>query len=160
MENVLPVTLYLLSGVLFVLGVVGCVVPVLPGPLLAYAGVLCLLPTPHSPGLCSTLWMGLATAVVTILDFVIPGWGAKKFKCSKAGVWGSVAGTLIGLAFFPWGLLLGPFLGAVAGELLAGRRLDAAAWGGLGALLGFLCGVLLKLLFCFLLLARILFGWP
>lgn len=130
------------------MGVVGCVVPVLPGPLAAYAGVLFLLGTPRAPGIGALVAMGLAAAGVTVLDMVIPGWGAKRFRCSKWGVWGSVAGAVAGVFFFPWGLLAGPFLGAVAGELASGRRLGAAAWSGVGALAGFLCGVLLKLAVC------------
>lgn len=152
-EIVLQSTFYLLSVCLFVLGVIGCVVPVLPGPVLAYAGFLCLLPTPRSPGLGGAISMGLVAGIATILDFAVPGWGAKKFQCSKGGVWGSVAGAIVGMFFFPLGLVLGPFLGAVAGELLSGRRLTAAAWGGIGAFLGFLFGVLLKLGACLLMLA-------
>jgi hypothetical protein len=150
--------LYALAGILFAVGVVGCVVPVVPGPLAAYAGFLCLLWTPRSPGAGAAVAMGAVAVAVTILDIWIPGWGAKKFRCSKWGAWGSVAGALVGLFFFPVGLLAGPFLGALAGELLAGRRLDAAAWGGVGALAGFLCGVAVKIAACALMLAVAVFA--
>ncbi|MBR6020990.1 MAG: DUF456 family protein [Kiritimatiellae bacterium] len=150
--------LYGLAGVLFAVGVVGCVVPAVPGPLAAYAGYLGLLGTPRSPGLGGALAMGAVTAFVTVLDTVIPGWGAKKFRCTKWGVWGSVLGTFAGLFFLPLGLVAGPFLGAVAGELLSGRKWTAAAWGGVGALAGFLCGVAVKLGACLLMAATALWG--
>ena len=75
--------LYGLAGVLFAVGLAGCVVPVLPGPLAAYAGFLCLLGTPRSPGVAGALAMGALTGFVTVLDMVIPGWGAKKFRCIR-----------------------------------------------------------------------------
>lgn len=146
-------TLYGVAAVLFGVGVAGCVVPVLPGPLAAYAGFLCLLGTPRTPGLKAAAAMGAVAAGVTVLDMVIPGWGAKRFKCSKWGAWGSVIGGLAGVFFFPAGLVAGPFLGALAGELIAGRRLGAAAWSGVGALAGFLCGVAVKLAACALMAA-------
>lgn len=144
---------YGMAAILFAVGVVGCVVPVLPGPLAAYAGFLCLLGTPHAPGWRTAAAMGAVAVAVTVFDSLIPGWGAKKFRCSKWGVWGSVVGAILGVFFFPIGLLAGPFLGALAGEMLSGRRLTAAAWGGVGAVTGFLLGTLLKLGVCALMLA-------
>ena len=133
-----------LAFVLLLLGFVGCFVPIVPGPLVAYGGLLCLLATaqPPSPGACAAF--GALTLAVTALDYVVPAWGARRFRCSRWGTWGCFVGTLAGVFFFPLGLLLGPFCGALAGELLAGKSLGAAAWGGLGALLGFLAGMLVK----------------
>lgn len=144
---------YGLAAILFAVGVVGCVVPVLPGPLAAYAGFLCLLGTPHAPGWGAAAAMGAVAVAVTVSDSLVPGWGAKKIRCSKWGVWGSVAGAFLGVFFLPIGLVAGPFLGALAGELLSGRPLTAAAWGGVGAVTGFLLGTLLKLGACALMLA-------
>jgi len=147
-ETVLQTALYVLAAALYLAGLVGCVVPVLPGPLAAYAGFLCLLGTPVSPGWRAAVAAGILAVAVTVLDTLIPGWGAKKFSCSRWGMWGSVIGALLGSFFFPLGILVGPFAGAVAGELVAGRRMNAAAWSGLGAFLGFWCGVGAKLLAC------------
>lgn len=159
METVLQTGLYLLAGALYAAGVVGCVVPVLPGPLAAYAGFLCLLGTPRAPGLRTTAAVGAMVLAVTVLDTVIPGWGARKFDCSRWGVWGGVIGALAGSFFFPVGLLVGPFAGAVAGELIAGRRMGAAAKSGIGALLGFFCGVAVKLAAC-IAMAAVVFLFP
>ena len=138
-----------LTGVLLaVAGIVGCVIPVIPGPVVTYCGLLCLLPTARPPTTTVLVVFGAATAVATLLDYVVPALGAKKFHCSKLGVFGCVVGTLIGLFFFPIGLLLGPFLGAVAGELLSGKSAGSSVWGGFGAFLGFLTGVLIKLAVC------------
>lgn len=134
--------------VLVVAGIVGCVVPVLPGPVLSLCAILCLLPTAHAPAAGTLALLGALTAVATVLDYVVPAFGAKKFKCSRLGVTGCFVGTVVGLFFFPLGLLLGPFLGAVAGELLAGKSAGKSIYGGVGAFLGFLAGVFLKLAAC------------
>jgi hypothetical protein len=91
---------------------------------------------------------GAATIVVSILDYVIPMVGAKRFNCSKFGVWGVAVGTIAGLFFFPLGLVLGPFLGAFIVELIVKKSIADAALGGIGALLGFLASVLLRMLLC------------
>jgi len=139
---------YFLGGVLVACGAVACVIPVLPGPLLSFCGLLCLAATQKSPSVTTFVIFGLITAVATVLDSVVPAIGARKFKCSKWGTWGCVIGTFVGVFFFPIGLLLGPFLGAFLGELIAGRKTLQAAKGGLGAFLGFLSGVVIKLLAC------------
>ena len=144
--------LWILAGAtLLILGLIGSVLPVLPGPPLAYAGFLCLWPLHKLPGWGWTLGLGLLTLAVTLLDYVVPLIGAKRFKSSKWGERGSFIGTLVGLFFLPAGLLLGPFLGAMFGELIAKRPIDEAANSGLGAMLGVLSGILVKLLTCLVL---------
>lgn len=138
----------IISGLLVTLGVIGCVMPVIPGPVLSFAGLLCLLATDRPPSMTALVVMGGLTAVATVLDYVVPAMGARKFRCSAWGVWGCVVGTAIGLFFFPLGLLLGPFLGALVGELIAGKALAQAVRGGVGAFLGFVAGTLIKLAVC------------
>lgn len=138
----------ILTGLLLTLGVIGCVVPMIPGPFLAYAGVLCLCLTPHMPSTGFLIGAGVFAGLVTVLDYLIPAWGAKRFHCTRWGTWGCVVGTFVGLLFMPLGLLMGPFLGSVLGELMGGRDLPAAATSAVGALVGVLCGMLIKLTFC------------
>ena len=133
------------GGVLLILAFVGCVVPCLPGPVLGWCALLSLAFTRFA---LPTAWLaaaGVATGIVVVLDYVVPAYGAKRFKCSRWGVVGCALGTLVGMFFFPWGVLLGPFLGAIFGELVSGRTFGLALKGGFGAFLGFLSGVFLKI---------------
>ncbi|MBO4525153.1 MAG: DUF456 domain-containing protein [Bacteroidales bacterium] len=143
---------------LAVVGIVGCFMPVVPGPLLSYCGVLCLLATDAPPSMTTLVAFGAATIVVSILDYVIPMAGAKRFNCSKMGTWGAAIGTIVGVFFFPFGLVLGPFLGAFIVELIVKKSVAAAALGGIGALLGFLASVFMKMLLCVGMLAYVIFG--
>ena len=111
-----------------------------------------MIPTSHSPSLIALVIFGGITLVVTALDYVVPALGAKRFNCSKFGTWGCAIGTLLGVFFFPVGLLLGPFCGAFVGELIARKPVRAAAFGGLGAFLGFLSGVCIKVVACVIML--------
>jgi len=131
-------------GLLILLGAVGCVVPVLQGPLLAYAA-LWLLALCGMDVLNMLVFGGIAVAVAMAVDYVLPMAFAKKFKCSKAGVVGCLVGTVAGLFFMPLGIVLGPFLGTVAGELLVGKSLGASLKGGFGAFLGFVACLVVKL---------------
>ena len=140
--------LVIVGAVCLLVGFVGCVVPVLPGVAFAYAALLALMPTAHALP-AERLWVGGGIAVAAIvLDYAVPMLGAKKFDCSRWGVFGCLLGTIVGVFFAPIGILLGPFVGAVAGELVAGKEAPAALRGGFGALLGFLFGLLLKLIVC------------
>ena len=142
-----------LGALLLLTGFVGCVLPFLPGPLIAYGALftLYLLGRPGCPSLTLVILTGLGTVLVTILDIALPGVGAARFKSSRLGSWGSVVGSVVGVFFLPFGLLLGPFLGALAGEFLSGKRLRPALWGALGALIGFFTGVVFKLEWCVIL---------
>lgn len=142
---------YVLIGfgiILMISGILGCVLPVIPGPPLSYLGLLLLHFTEryHFSPRFLIIWAVL-TAAVYALDYIIPAWGTKKFGGGKRGVWGSVIGLVIGLFFFPpFGIIAGPFVGAVIGELTAGRDSNTALKSGFGSFLGFLLGTLLKLI--------------
>jgi len=127
------------------LGLVGCFVPVLPGPAIAYAGLWILYAVGWAPP-TSLLAIGAGVLVaVTLVDYIVPSLCAKKFKCSGWGVWGCFIGSIVGLFFLPLGIILGPFIGTVAGELIAGKEIAASLRGGVGALLGFVVCLGLKL---------------
>jgi len=142
----MDIFLIITGSLLMILGIAGSILPVLPGPPLSYLGLILIHLTDNinfsSKFLVS--W-GIITIVVSVLDYVIPAWGTKFFGGSKYGIWGSMAGLLAGLFFPPVGVILGPFLGAVAGEMIAGNK-DHALKAGFGSFIGFLAGTMVKLL--------------
>jgi uncharacterized protein YqgC (DUF456 family) len=143
----LDIILIIIGSVLVLVGIIGCILPVLPGQIFSWIALLLLQFTSEPP--FSTrfivIW-ALVTAGVTLLDYVVPMWGTKKFGGTKAGVWGAGVGVIAGIFLFPpAGLIVGPFLGAVTGELINGAKGNDALKAGLGSFLGFLAGTLMKL---------------
>lgn len=139
------VALTVLGAVLLVVGFVGCVIPVLPGVVAGFAALLCLCPTPAALSSSRLAVAGVAAAVAFALDYALPSMAAKKFDCSRWGTAGCFVGTIAGAFFFPLGIILGPFLGAMLGELVAGRGISQAFRGGVGGFLGFLFGTFAKM---------------
>ena len=126
-------------------GILGCILPILPGPPMAYVGLILLQFTSKSPFTENQLiWWGLLAAVVTVLDYIVPIWGTRKFGGSKKGVWGSIIGLILGFSFPPFGLIIGPFIGAVVGEMMDGKDFNPALRAGFGSFIGFLAGTMMK----------------
>lgn len=137
-----------LGIVLVILGLLGCFLPVIPGPPLTFVALLLLQLKAKPPFEVWFLLVMLAiTLVVTILDYVVPVIGAKKFGASKAGIWGSTIGLIAGIFFFPpLGIIIMPFVGALIGEFIVGKKTGLAFKAAFGTFLGFLMGTLLKLI--------------
>ncbi len=131
-----------------VVGILGAVLPVLPGTALSFAGMVCAFL--HSGGEITSgqLWLWGAISIVLILiDYILPGYFSKVFGGSKAGITGATVGVLVGLFFGPLGIIAGPFVGAVAGEILHQKQpLDKALVVGFGSLLSFFVGTGIKLI--------------
>lgn len=136
--------------VTLVVGFLGCFIPMLPGPPIAYCALLLAVATGDhtAPSVLVLMGMALLTTVVTVLDYVVPAWGAAKFNCSRLGTVGCFIGTIVGLFFLPVGVIVGPFFGALIGETSSGKNLGAALVGAIGALIGFLVGVVMKVACC------------
>jgi len=139
----MDIFLVVLAFVLLATGLLGAIIPVLPGPPLSYAGLL-VLQWSGRAGFSVTfllIWAGI-TAAVTIMDYALPAFMTKRFGGSRAAAIGSFLGLLAGMFFFPpLGLIIGPFLGAFAGELIqrnsnGGKALKVA----LGSFIAFLAG--------------------
>jgi hypothetical protein len=132
--------------ILIILGILGCILPVIPGPPLSFGGILILHYSKW--GSIDTkllLWMGIAAVIATILDYILPIWATKKFGGSKRGVWGATIGLVIGIFFFPpIGIIVGPFLGAFVGEYTSPLNKNNALKSALGSFIGFLLGTGLK----------------
>lgn len=138
---------------LLVTGFIGCFLPVLPGPPLSYVGMLLI----HFSSLAEMtmnfllLWAGI-TVVVTVLDYYVPIYGSKRFGGSRYGMLGASIGLVIGIFFFPpFGIILGPLLGAFIGELIVGQRQNALR-SAFGTFVGFLFGMLFKCIVCVMLI--------
>jgi len=130
-----------------ILGIVGSFLPVLPGPITGWVGLLILHLTNAVPMDWTVLIITLIIAVVVwIVDYFIPAIGTKKFGGSRYGVIGTMLGLLLGIVFFPpFGLIIGPFLGAFLGEMIHdssdSRRALKAAF---GSFIGFISSTFLK----------------
>ncbi len=130
-----------------IVGILGSVLPILPGPTLSFVGLLCAYLTDGSSIREGTLWLwGAITIVVSILDYILPGYFSKVFGGSKAGITGATIGVFVGMFMGPMGIILGPFVGAVVGEIINQHRtLDEAVKVGFGSLLSFIVGTGIKL---------------
>ncbi|MGD0662908.1 MAG: DUF456 domain-containing protein [Syntrophorhabdales bacterium] len=130
------------------IGLVGTVLPVIPGILLIYAGYLLygFATGWQAYGLAAIVGWSVVTALVLLLDVFAGAIGARKYGATRFGTWGSLIGGVIGAlaAGFP-GLILGPFVGATAGELLRGRSHREALRSGWGTFLGFMAGSVIKI---------------
>jgi len=145
--------LFIIVGfILLGVGIIGCVLPVIPGQVLSWAALLMLQFTSDPPFSAKFMVMwALITAAVTMLDYFVPIWGTKKLGGSKKGMWGATIGLIIGIFFFPpIGLVIGPFAGAFTGELLAGKDTNTAVKSGFGSFLGFVAGTIMKLVISFI----------
>lgn len=130
-----------------IIGILGSFLPVLPGPPISWIGLLLLYLSPEIENNYWILSITLVIAItITVLDYIIPAKGTKRFGGSKYGIWGTNIGLIIGLiAPIPFGFLIGPFLGAFIGEMIYdtkdhNRALKAAT----GSLIGFLAGTFIK----------------
>ena len=138
--------LLILGIILMLMGIIGCLVPVLPGPPLSFLGIILLHFSRFGEFSNSALIVFAAiTVVVSVLDYVVPIWGTKRFGGSKYGTRGATIGLIIGIFLGPAGIIIGPFAGAFVGELLFKDDMKYALKAGFGSLLGFMTGIGLKL---------------
>ncbi len=143
--------LLIFAIILMILGIIGCLVPVLPGPPLSFLGLVVLHLSKFADFSSALLiTMAVIAVIVSILDYIVPIWGTKKFGGSKYGARGATVGLIIGLFLGPLGIVIGPFFGAVVGELIFKDDIKYAMKAGFGSLLGFLTGIGLKLAASFL----------
>lgn len=142
----MDIVLLIIGLVLLLGGIIGSFLPVLPGPITAWFGLLVLHLTTVIPMNYWLLGVTLAIAIlIFVLDYFIPSIGTKRFGGSRYGVIGTTVGLLLGIFFFPpLGIVVGPFLGALIGELIYGATTEKAIKAAFGSLLGLLTSSLLK----------------
>jgi uncharacterized protein YqgC (DUF456 family) len=156
----MDILLLILGFACIITGLIGSFLPVLPGPSVSWVGLALLYFTKAVPANYWVLGIALLiTVVISVLDYVIPAKGTKRFGGSSYGIWGTNIGLVIGiLAPIPFGFLIGPFLGALIGELIYdfkdhNRALKAAA----GSFVGFVASSFMKFVVCVMYLG--LFVW-
>jgi len=150
--------LLIIIGILLVLtGIIGSLIPGIAGPPFSFVALLLLEFTDRKPFSEDFLiLMGVIMVAVTVLDYIVPIYGTKKFGGSKQGVRGSTIGLIVGIFILPAlgivigpfgliGIILGPFLGAYLGEKMSGKDSDTALKAAIGSFIGFLTGTFMKL---------------
>ena len=145
---------WILAGVIVIAGLVGTVIPVLPGIPLMFTGLVLLAwSTDFEPVGWGTLGVLAALTVISVLiDFMASALGAKRLGASPRAFWGAAIGAIVGIFFGLPGIILGPFIGAVSAELATGRGAMQAGRSGYGAWLGIILGTAAKLGIAFLML--------
>ncbi len=147
MESTIPYLLYILAGLLVLLGLAGTFLPALPGVPLIFGGLFLVayLGNFERIGWPTLLILGVLTALAVVADFVATLLGAKRAGASTLALVGAAIGSVLGIFSSLWGLLVFPFIGAVVGELLARRQLQQASRVGIATWLGMMIGTLAKL---------------
>jgi len=143
------VALIILCSVLMAVGLLGVVLPGLPGIPLSWLGLfIYALGTGFERiSIATVVVFFILTVLTLVLDFVAPMLGAKKYRASKLGIFGAFLGFTVGIFVLGfWGIILGPFIGAFLGELIARKEPKQALGSALGAFLGFVAGTLFKII--------------
>ena len=150
----LDILLWVLAVILVIGGMVGLVFPVLPGAPVLYAGLFVAAWTEDFAyvGATTLVVLGIMTILTYAFDFLAAAFGAKRFGASRRAVIGATLGAIVGIFFGIPGILLGPFIGAVLGELSNRPDLKAAGLAGVGATIGLALGVAAKLTLAFAML--------
>ena len=142
----LEIILISIGLIIAIVGLIGCIIPAIPGPPLNFISLLFLeAATGGTYSLNFYITWGIITIATIVLDYIFPVYSAKKFKASNLGIWGSVIGMIVGIVFFPpFGMIAGLFLGAVLGELAAGKKGAEAMKVGMVTFLSSLLMILFK----------------
>lgn len=152
----MEILIIIIIGILLLLGVIGSVIPALPGPPLSYIALLLYHFFINTINGDSLLWIGVVVVVVTILDYYLQIYGVKKAGGGKYAIRGSVVGMLLGIFFFAaLGILVGAFIGAYIGAKMEASKHEVKI--AFGALWGFISGTILKLCTSFYIIYILLF---
>jgi len=136
-------------------GLAGCILPMLPGTPLVFAGIYIYAWLTGFTIISRNLIIIflILTVVSVVIEYISSSIGSKKFGASKLGFLGAFVGAIIGVFFVPWGLILGPLCGALIGELIIGKKIKEAFRAGGGAVLGFFGGTFLKIVASFVMIS-------
>lgn len=144
----MDIALLFIGFILMLIGILGSFLPVLPGPPISWVGLLLLYLTQAIPDDWWVLGITLGIALtVTVMDYIIPAMGTKKFGGTRAGMIGTVVGLLVAIFFpilGPFGIIIWPFVGALVGELINKADQTSALKAAFGSFIGFMTGTFLK----------------
>ena len=138
-------TLIILAILFSIIGIIGCIIPGLPGHPLNYIAMWCVQWAIHPFSNTLMIVFGILTVVVFALDYLIPLWTGKKFGATRQGIIGSIAGMMLGIFLTPVGMILGMIAGAIIGDMVAGRTGAQATKSGIATFIGTLASIGLKL---------------
>jgi len=141
--------LIVIGLILNIIGIIGVILPALPGIVLNYIALILLYIVKGEVefSLRILIVFGILTLLVTLLDYILPLLGARKYGASRIGVWGAAIGMLVGIIFFPpFGIIFGLLIGSFLGELIAGKEQSQALRAGFATFLGSLTSMVVKLL--------------
>ncbi|MEE4255568.1 MAG: DUF456 domain-containing protein [Bacteroidales bacterium] len=170
----MDIVLFVLGILLLIVGFIGCILPVLPGQAVAFISLILLRFMDPPRASADMIWtLAGIMVVVTVLDYIVPIYGTKRFGGTKRGVWGSTIGLIFGIFILPsivvlgpfgvFGIILGPFVGAYIGEATGNRDSREAFVAAIGSFIGFLTGTFLKLVYsgvCAYYFIRYTFEYP
>ncbi len=144
----MDIVLLILGLILILIGIIGCIVPGLPGPISGWAGLLLTVLAKVIPDDWTFVLVTLSAAlIVSVLDYFIPAFGTKKFGGSKYGTFGAIIGLIVGIFIpVPGGILIGPFVGAFVGEYIRNSDTPQALNAAFGAFIGFLVSTGMQLI--------------
>lgn len=142
----MDIFLVIIAALLMIVGILGSVLPVIPGPFSSWAGLVVLYFTKAIPTNWTLIIITLIIATfITIIDYIFPSVATKRFGGSKAGVIGTTIGLVVGLfAPIPGGIIIGPFVGAFMGELINKSNSKTALKAAFGSFVGFLASTFIK----------------
>lgn len=144
----MDIALIIIALVMSIVGLLGVIIPVLPGTIFSYVGLMCaFFVTDSIITVNQLIILGIISAVAIILDYLLPGYFSKLFGGTKAGIMGATIGTFVGIFFGFVGIIFAPFIGAIMGEMLVSKiPFEQALKVGFGSLLSFFVGTGIKLL--------------
>ena len=143
----MTILIIIISILLILLGFIGIIIPILPGSLIVFLGILLFGLYSGSIAISTLIILGIIIVALSIINYAIGLWRIKKLGATRTGVWGGVIGIVAGLVFSPFGfvsIFICPILGTIIGEIIGGKKLLASAKISLGHLLGYFIALILE----------------